>query len=103
MATVIPETETQFGANLTRIVANPSYRGHNAAGCPSSWPPSPRPPPRERTHFRAPPRRVHPAALCPRTSRLTARTEPPLLERAACQPLTLPPYGNTPIVPITQR
>ena len=30
MATVIPEIETQFGANLTQIVAHRGYRGHNA-------------------------------------------------------------------------
>ena len=30
LATVIPEIETQIGANLTRIVADRGYRGHNA-------------------------------------------------------------------------
>ena len=29
LATVIPEIETQIGANLTRIVADRGYRGHN--------------------------------------------------------------------------
>ena len=30
LATVIPEIETQIGANLSRIVADRGYRGHNA-------------------------------------------------------------------------
>ena len=30
LATVIPEIETQIGANLARIVADRGYRGHNA-------------------------------------------------------------------------
>jgi transposase, IS5 family len=30
LAAVIPEIETQIGANLTRIVAGRGYRGHNA-------------------------------------------------------------------------
>jgi len=30
LATVIPETETQIGASLARIVADRGYRGHNA-------------------------------------------------------------------------
>jgi IS5 family transposase len=30
LATVIPEIETRIGANLTRIVADRGYRGHNA-------------------------------------------------------------------------
>ena len=30
LATVIPEIETQIGANLTRVVADRGYRGHNA-------------------------------------------------------------------------
>ena len=30
LAAVIPEIETQIGANLTRIVADRGYRGHNA-------------------------------------------------------------------------
>jgi IS5 family transposase len=30
LATVIPEMEAQIGANLTRIVADRGYRGHNA-------------------------------------------------------------------------
>jgi transposase, IS5 family len=30
LATVIPEIEAQIGANLTRIVADRGYRGHNA-------------------------------------------------------------------------
>jgi len=34
LATVIPEIEAQFGAKLTRIVADRGCRGHNAAGCP---------------------------------------------------------------------
>ena len=30
LETVIPEMETQIGANLARIVADRGYRGHNA-------------------------------------------------------------------------
>jgi hypothetical protein len=36
LATVIPEIETQIGANLTRIVADRGYRGHNARPTTSS-------------------------------------------------------------------
>lgn len=31
LATVIPEMEAQIGANLSCIVANRGYRGHNAS------------------------------------------------------------------------
>src|SRR6202789_119949 len=36
LATVIPEIETQIGANLARIVADRGYRGHNAPPITSS-------------------------------------------------------------------
>ena len=36
LATVIPEIETQIGANLARIVADRGYRGHNARPTTSS-------------------------------------------------------------------
>jgi IS5 family transposase len=97
LATVIPEMEAQLGANLTRIVADRGYRGHNAPPDISSRSTSPARDagsPNRSSGNCAAARRSSRSSDTPRPSTAWAETTSP--EPKATQPIpSLPPPATT--------
>jgi hypothetical protein len=97
LATVIPEIETQIGANLSRIVADRGYRGHNA-------PPSHKLRSTSPARDAASPRPSNAScAAVPPSNRSSATPKPSIAwaETTSPEPKATPPTPSSPQPPTT--